>query len=84
MRSELGAHLRRQAYDGSTRGINGTWNATSPITAQELDCRIEEVNTSGNWTAYLSMCAYIWEAHALQKEMITGEVEDTQLGATGS
>ena len=57
---------------------------------EELDRCIKVASMSGNWTAYLSMCAYIWEAHALQKEMITGaeystgEVEDTQLGATRS
>ena len=36
---------------------------------EELDCRIEEASTSGNWTVYSSMCAYIREAHAMQKEM---------------
>ena len=36
---------------------------------EELDHCIEEVSTSGNWMVYSSMCAYIQEAHALQKEM---------------
>ena len=36
---------------------------------EELDHHIEEASTSGNWTAYSSMRAYIREAHAMQKEM---------------
>ena len=36
---------------------------------EELDRRIEEASTSGNWTAYSSMRAYIREVHAMQKEM---------------
>ena len=36
---------------------------------EELDRRIKEASTSGNWTVYSSMCAYIREAHAMQKEM---------------
>ena len=40
-----------------------------PIQSEELDRRIKEASTSGNWTAYSSMRAYIREAHALQKEM---------------
>ena len=36
---------------------------------EELDRCIKEASTSGNWMAYSSMCAYIREAHALQKEM---------------
>ena len=45
---------------------------------EELDRRIEEASTSGNWMAYSSMCAYIREAHAMQKEM-RSPVQNTAL-----
>ena len=59
-----------------TRGMRGGMSAqglgrSSQLLIQnedELRRYVELANTPGNWAAYLSMRAYVHEAHLLQKE----------------
>ena len=95
MRSELGAHLRKQAYDGSARGIAGTWNAVSPITVHPEQGGAGSSYRGGEYIRKLDgvlkhACLYMRGACYAEGDVIagaeygTGEVEDSQLGAAGS
>ena len=95
MRSELGTRPRRQAYDGSAKGITGMWNATSPITAHPEQGGAGSSHQGGEYIRELDSilkhaCLYMRGTCSKKGDAIagaeygTGEVEDTQLGATRS